>query len=212
MAMRVCLLVVVAVACVGCAQTAVYRPVGPPMLDAAFEGGGGVHGIVGQDTGGVGVSAWATGQVAKDILLVARAHGTDLIPYTDDGGLFRDVQFGGSGGLRGVYALRPELLIGGEVTLDYLELRQGTTAQRFVSGVASFPVAEEAFTDVWVYIQPTLGAGFRFGDVDAPFSGFTEVPVGIAWKAAPWAVLVVEGGFAIPFAGGYLGVAGAFRL
>jgi hypothetical protein len=44
------------------------------------------------------------------------------------------------------------------------------------------------------------------------FSGFTEVPIGIAWKPAPWATVVVEGGFAIPFNGGYLGVAGAFRL
>ena len=77
--------------------------------------------------------------------------------------------------------------------------------------MASFPVAEEAFDGVWVYVQPTIGAGFRFGDVDVPFSGFTEVPIGIAWKQSENLVLVAEGGFAIPFTGGYLGLAASWR-
>ena len=211
---RLALVLAVLAAVLGCASAPAYRPVGPPMGTAGFEAGLGVHGVVGQDVGGVGTSAWMTGQVARDIMLVARGHATELIPYQGGGGLFRDIQYGGGGGFRGVYALKPELLLAGEVTLDYLEQRDSRTGtiQQFVSGIASFPVAEEAFTDFWVYVQPSIGAGFRFGDVEQPFSGFTEVPIGIAWKPAPWAVVVVEGGFAIPFNGGYLGVAGAFRL
>ncbi len=197
---------------VGCAYSPAYRPVGPPMLDAVFEGGAGVHGIVGQDTAGIGATAWAQAQVAPNILIVARGHGTDLIPYVDDGGLFQDGQTGGSLGLRGVFPLREELLIGGEVNVDYVVLRQGDSVAHFFSGIMSFPVAEQAFTDVWLYVQPSIGAGPRFGDVSEPFAGFMEIPVGVAWKIAPWAVLSVEGGFAIPFSGGYLGVAGAFRL
>lgn len=195
----------------GCANAPAYRPVGPPMGTAGFEAGAGVHGVVGEDVAGVGTAAWMTGQVARDIMLVARGHFTDLIPYQGGAGVFRDIQYGGGAGFRGLYALKPDLLLAGEVTLDYLEERNNGTVKRFVSGIASFPVAEEAFTDFWVYVQPSIGAGFRFGDV-APFAGFTEVPIGIAWKPAPWATVVVEGGFAIPFNGGYLGVAGAFRL
>jgi hypothetical protein len=197
----------------GCASAPAYRPVGPPMGTAGFEAGAGVHGVVGEDVAGVGTAAWMTGQVARDIMLVARGHFTDLIPYQGGAGVFRDIQYGGSGGFRGQYALKPDLLLAGEVTLDYLEQRRSDgTVQQFVSGIVSFPVAEKAFTDFWVYVQPSIGAGFRFGDVDAPFSGFTEVPIGIAWKPTEWATVVVEGGFAIPFNGGYLGVAGAFRL
>ena len=199
----------------GCASAPAYRPVGPPMGNAGFEGGGGVHGVVGQDRAGVGTGFWVTGQVAKDILLVARAHGTELFPYQGgEGGLLSDVQYGGSAGFRGVFALEEDLLLAGEITIDYLELRdsRNNLSQQFVSGVLSFPVAEQAFPGFWVYVQPTLGAGPRFGDVSEPFSGFLEVPMGVAWQAAPWAVVVAEGGFAIPFTGGYFGIAGAFRL
>jgi hypothetical protein len=190
-----------------------YRPVGPPMGTAGFEAGAGLHGVVGQETGGVGVAGWMTGQVSKDIMLVGRGHFTDLIPYRGGGGVFRDIQYGGSAGFRGVYALKPDLLLAGEVLVDYMELRDSTSGivQHFISGVASFPVAEEAFDGVWVYVQPTIGAGFRFGDVDVPFSGFTEVPIGIAWKQSENLVLVAEGGFAIPFTGGYLGLAASWR-
>lgn len=199
----------------GCASAPAYRPVGPPMGTAGFEAGAGVHGVVGQDRAGVGSGVWVTGQVAQDILLVARAHGTELFPYEGgEGGLLSDVQYGGSAGFRGVFNLHKDLILGGEVTIDYLELRDSRNklTQQFVSGVVSFPVAEEAFPGFWVYVQPTLGAGPRFGDVNEPFSGFTEVPIGVAWQAADWAVIVAEGGFAIPFAGGYFGVAGAFRF
>ncbi len=206
---------VVALVVSGCASAPAYRPVGPPMGTAGFEAGAGVHGVVGQDRAGVGSGVWVTGQVAQDILLVARAHGTELFPYEGgEGGLLSDVQYGGSAGFRGVFNLHKDLILGGEVTIDYLELRDSRNklTQQFVSGVVSFPVAEEAFPGFWVYVQPTLGAGPRFGDVNEPFSGFTEVPIGVAWQAADWAVIVAEGGFAIPFAGGYFGVAGAFRF
>ena len=190
-----------------------YRPVGPPMGTAGFEAGAGLHGVVGEQTGGVGVAGWMTGQVAKDIMLVGRGHFTDLIPYRGGAGVFRDIQYGGSAGFRGVYALKPDLLLAGEVLVDYMELRDSSSGivQHFVSGVASFPVAEQAFEGVWVYVQPTIGAGFRFGDVDVPFGGFLELPIGVAWKATETMTLVAEGGFAIPFNGGYLGLAASWR-
>lgn len=197
----------------GCANAPAYRPVGPPMGTAGFETGGGVHGVVGDTGGGVGVGAWVTGQVAKDILVVGRGHFTDIFPYNGSGGVFSDIQYGGAFGLRGVYAIKPELLLAGEATIDYLEFRNSQTGEieQYVSGIASFPVAEQAFENVWVYVSPSIGAGFRFGDVEQPFSGFTEIPIGVAWKAAENAVVIVEGGFAIPFNGGYLGVGGAWR-
>lgn len=202
---------------VGCANAPAYRPIGPPMNEKAFEAGVGVHGVVGQDVGGIGAGAWVVGQVAKDIFLVARGHHTELIPYRGYQGVFLDSQFGGSGGFRGLYRLSEDLFIGGEVTADYLSLRSSVdgSQEHFVSGVASFPVAERAFENFWFYVQPTVGAGYRFAynkEVDVPFSGFMEVPIGVAWKANDSLVVVGEGGFAIPFTGGYLGLALAWRL
>jgi hypothetical protein len=186
------------------------------MDDRVFEAGAGVHGVVGQDVVGVGTGAWLQGQVARDIFLVARGHFTDLIPYRGGAGLFKDTQFGGAAGFRGVYRMSDDLHVGGEALIDYQQISssvEGTT-QYFVSGIVGLPVAEMALPDVWIYVEPSLGAGYRFGDgsADVPFSGFLECPIGVAWRPAPWALLVVEGGFAIPFEGGYFGIAGAFRL
>ncbi len=208
---------VVLLSLMGCASAPSYRPIGPPMNEQGFEAGVGVHGIVGQDLGGVGAAAWVTGQVAKDIFLVARGHHTELIPYRGYQGVLLDSQSGGSGGFRGLYRMSEDLLVGGEVTADYLQLRSSTDGSQeyFVSGVASFPVAERAFENFWVYVQPTVGAGYRFATgkvLQTPFSGFMEIPIGIAWKATDNVVLVAEGGFAIPFAGGYFGLAAAWRL
>jgi hypothetical protein len=195
-----------------CASAPVYRPVGPPMGDRGFEGGLGVHGVVAQDVVGGGSVAWMSGQVAKDIFVVGRGHVTNVLPW--DGRTGGTIQVGGAGGLRGMYALRPELLIGAELDVDYLQLTSAAdgTNQMFVSGVFSFPVAEKAFENAWVYTQPTIGAGYRFGDVDAPFAGFTEIPIGFAWQLQPWLVVVGEGGLCIPFSGGYFGVGAALRL
>ncbi len=191
-----------------------YRPISPPMDDRVFEGGAGVHGVVGQDAAGVGTSAWLQGQVSKDVFVVARGHFTDLIPYGGGGGLLQDTQWGGAGGLRGVYQMSADLHLGGEALLDYQQISSSVdgTTQYFVSGIVGLPVAEMALPELWVYVEPSLGAGYRFGDVREPFSGFLECPIGVAWRPAPWALVVLEGGFAIPFSGGYLGVAGAFRL
>ncbi|MDP2341126.1 MAG: hypothetical protein Q8O67_09220 [Deltaproteobacteria bacterium] len=212
--MRVVVVVVVWAAVSGCASAPMFRPVSPPMDDRVFEAGAGVHGVVGQDVGGVGTGAWLQGQVAPDVFLVARGHFTDLFPYRGGGGLFKDTQFGGAAGFRGVYRLSDDLHVGGEALLDYQQISssENGTTQYFVSGIVGLPVAEMALPDVWVYVEPSLGAGYRFGDVSEPFSGFLECPIGVAWRPAPWALLVVEGGFAIPFEGGYLGLAGAFRL
>lgn len=201
-------------ALMGCASAPMYRPVSPPLDDKVFEAGAGVHGVVGQDIAGVGAAAWLQGQVAKDITLVARGHFTDLFPFKNGGGLFKDVQFGGAGGLRGTYRISDDLTLGGEALFDYQQLSStaGGT-QYFISGVAGFPVAEVALPNVWVYVEPQLGAGYRFGDnVEVPFAGFMECPIGVAWKPTDWAVIVAEGGFAIPFNGGYFGLSGAFRL
>jgi hypothetical protein len=195
---------------VACANAPAYRPVGPPLADATVEAGLGVHGIVGQDVGGGGASGWVVGRIAPDLFLVGRGHLTDGLRWD---GSSSTLQWGGAGGLRGTYALRPSLLVGGEVSVDYLQLAASDgSLQQYVSGVAAFPVAEEAFPDFWVYVQPTIGAGFRFGDVDVPFGGFTEMPIGIAWRPRPWLLLVGEGGLSLPFTGGYLGLAAALRL
>lgn len=188
------------------------------MNEKGFEAGAGVHGVVAQNVGGVGAGAWVMGQVTKDIFLIARGHHTELIPYAGYQGLLLDSQFGGSGGFRGLYRISDDLIVGGEVTADYLQLRSSTglgSAEHFVSGVASFPVAEQAFPGFWVYVQPTVGAGYRFASgkaVETPFSGFMEIPIGVAWKATDTMVLIAEGGFAIPFTGGYLGLAASWRF
>lgn len=198
----------------GCASAPALRPVGPPMATSAFEGGAAVHGMVGQNVAGGGTTFWAQGQVAKDIILVGRATGSTFVPYaTGAGG--GDFQLGANGGFRGIYRVSDELFIGGEFTLDYLQFQASTprASQYFISGVASFPVAEQAFLPgLWFYVQPTLGAGYRFGDVDTPFAGFTEVPLGVAYQWNELVVVSAEGGFAIPYNGGYLALGAAFRL
>jgi hypothetical protein len=194
----------------GCATAPAYRPVGPPMLDAVFEGGVGVHGIAGAEYGGGGTALWATGQLTRDVALIARAHVADGVRWD---GTASTLQWGASAGFRGTYVLRPSLLVGGDVSVDYLQLATSDgTLQQFASGIAAFPVAEEALPGLWVYVQPAIGAGFRFGDVDVPFGGFTEMPIGVAWRALPWLLIVGEGGLSLPFSGGYVGVGAALRL
>lgn len=192
-----------------------YRPVSPPLNEKVFEAGAGVHGVVGQESAGFGTGAWMQAQVAQDIMVVARGHFTDVFPYRGGGGgVFQDVQLGGAGGLRGTYRISDDLTLGGELLVDYQQLSSSVagTTQYFVSGIAGFPVAERALPNVWVYVEPQLGAGYRFGDVAEPFSGFVECPIGAAWQVNDSVVVVVEGGFALPFTGGYGGVGASFRL
>lgn len=200
----------------GCASAPAYRPVGPPIGERTVEAGAGVHGVVGQDVGGVGAAGWVTGKVAKDIQVVARAHHTELIPYAGYNGFAHDSQYGGSAGVRGLYRINDTMLLGGEATADYLELRRNDgTVETFVSGVVAFPVAQQLVPSVWVYAQPTIGAGPRWlngaTDPTVPFGGFLEVPLGMTWQVNDQLVLVAEGGFAIPFTAGYLGLAASYR-
>lgn len=195
------------------------------MGDRTGEAGVGLTSVIGQDTGGVGTAAWLTSRLAKDIFFVGRAHVTDAVPL-DTGDLVsssrRARQWGGAVGVRGLYELRPGLLGGGELTLDYTQFSSTIDAaggslaspglQHFVSGVAAFPVAEEAFAGGWVYLQPAIGAGYRFGDVDVPFGGFLELPVGFAWQPEPWLVVLGEGGVSLPFNGGYFAAGAAIRF
>ena len=223
--MRPSLYVVVVVVCCffgGCASAPMYRPVSPPLDDKGFEAGGGVHGVVGEDVAGVGSAAWLQAQVAKDISLVARGHFTELFPYKGIKGVLSDVQFGGAAGVRGTYRISEDLVMAGEGLIDYQQLTTSADGhtEYFISGIAGLPVAEKALPNVWVYVEPQLGAGFRFVtdadgnfvEADVPFSGFIECPIGVAWQPADWALVVVEGGFALPFTGGYFGVGAAFRL
>lgn len=222
--MRSSLSVVVVVCCFfgGCASAPMYRPVSPPLDDKSFEAGAGVHGVIGEDVGGVGSAAWVQGQVAKDVMLVARGHFTELFPYKGVKGLLNDVQFGGAAGLRGIYRISDDLVLGGEGLADYQQLTTSAdgNTEYFISGIAGFPIAERALPNLWVYVEPQLGAGYRFitdvdgayVDADVPFSGFMECPIGVVWQPVDWATVVVEGGFALPFTGGYLGAGAAFRL
>ncbi len=206
----------------GCAYAPAFRPVGPPPGDAAVEAGAGGFGLFGQERGGAGAASWVTGRIAPDLFLVGRAHVADAVSWSDTGGLLgassRSRQWGTAGGLRGLFTLRPGLLAGGELLLDYTQFAStdavdvpGTT-QHFVSLIASLPVAEEAFPDGYVYVQPALGAGYRFGDVDVPFGGFFELPLGFAWRAQPWLVVLGEAGLSLPFSGGYVAVGAAMRF
>jgi hypothetical protein len=195
------------------------------MGDRVMEAGMGINGVFGQDRGGAGLSGWLTGRVAKDLFVVGRAHATDAVPWDATGGAFgpqRSRQWGGAVGVRGLYEVRPGLLGGGELTLDYTQFSSNVddagnpaaeaTMQHFVSGIAAFPVAEQAFHDGWVYVQPAIGAGYRFGDVDVPFGGFFELPIGFAWQPTPWLVVLGEGGVSLPFRGGYVAAGAAFRF
>ncbi len=209
-------LAVAAVVLAGCASAPAYRPVGPPIGERSVEAGVGMHGVVGRDVGGVGAAGWVTGQVAKDIQVVARGHHTELIPHAGYRGFTHDSQYGGSAGVRGLYRINDTMLLGGEAAGDYLELRRSDGAvETFVSGVVSFPVAQQVVPSVWAYAQPTLGAGPRWlngqTDPEVPFGGFMELPVGLTWQVNEQLVLVAEGGFAIPFTAGYLGVAASWR-
>jgi len=204
-----------------CAYSPSLRPVGPPMGNRAFEAGLGAVGIVGQDRGGVGASGWVTGRVAPDVLLVGRGHVAEAVPWDAEGGRLgqqRGRQWGGAAGLRGLFTLRPGLLAGGELLLDYTQFSAtdgaatSTSTQHFVSVVASFPVAEEAFPGVYAYVQPALGAGYRLGDVDVPFGGFFELPLGFAWQAQPGVLLLAEGGLSVPFSAGYVALGAACRF
>ena len=204
----------IAAALTGCAYAPAYRPIGPPLDDKVFEAGIGAHGVIGQDLAGGGTSGWMQTQIAKDVSVVARGHFTQTLPWRGGGGFLQDAPFGGGLGLRGSYRAFDDLYFGGELLLDYTQFRSSAegTVGHFLSGAFGFPVAERALPDLWVYVEPTIGAGWRFGDVDVPFGGYMEVPIGVAWRPKPNLMVVGEAGFAIPFAGGYGGVAVALRL
>ncbi len=218
---------IVVVASSGCAYAPAFRPVGPPLLEQNLEAGVGGVAVVGQEQAGGGMAAWVTGRVARDLLLVGRGHVTEALPLAQgstSGGLRQDQarQWGGAVGLRGLFDIRPGILAGGELALDYTQFSSfaatqtaaaaSSSLQHFLSLTASLPVAEEVFPDVFVYVTPTLGAGYRLGDVDIPFGGYVEAPIGVAWRLRPWLVVMGEGGVSLPFSGGYLALGAGFRL
>jgi hypothetical protein len=204
----------------GCASAPVYRPLSPPLMtDQTFDVGVGVHTIVAGDQAGPGTSLWGSAEVLDNIQVFARGHGTLLLPYAG-AAVGSNNQVGGSAGVRGLYPLLQTLLVGGELSIDYLEQHRtigvgtenGATTARFISGAIGFPVSEEAFPGFALYVTPTIGAGFRFGDVDTPFAGFTEIPIGMSWRINNAMVWVVEAGFCIPYTGGYGGTSMSFRF
>jgi hypothetical protein len=179
------------------------------MDDKNFEMGIGAHGMFGRDQLGIGTGAWMHAEVVDDVELVARAHATDFFAY--DGTAKNDVLTGGSVGVRGRYRYLPHLLVGGEALLDY----QARTAsgEQFVTGIVGIPVAELAAPGLWVYTNISLGLAVPLRkNAIPPFFGIQEIPIGVAWQATDWLVVVGEGGFALPIEGGYGGVAVACRL
>ncbi len=196
----------------GCATAPFYRPMGPPMDNDVVECGIGAHADFGSDQMGVGTAGWLQAQVLPDFELVLRGHGTDFFSYAGTGQPFDDVLFGGSAGIRGIYHFSPTLLLGGEALVDY-EQRTGPEHEQLVSGIVGIPVAEAATPDLWVYTDISLGIAVPLNrDAAVPFFGFQEIPLGVAWRATPWLLVVGEGGVSLPVNGGYVGVAAAFRL
>lgn len=160
---------------------------------------------------GIGTGGWVHAAVLPDIELVGRMHATDFFDY--DGGNALDVFAGGSVGVRGRYRYKETLLLGGEALIDY-QVRT-SSGQHFVSGIVGVPIAEQAAPGLWVYTNVSLGIAIPLHEKAAvPFFGFQEIPIGVAWQATPWLLVVGEGGLALSLqdTGGYGGIALALRL
>lgn len=201
----------------GCATAPFFRPQGPPLDDKSFEIGVGPHAMFGRTEMGVGGGAWMHAEAwTEDIELVARAHAADFFRYdgqrdpNDDASPI-DVLYGGSAGLRGRYRFNETLMLGGEALIDF-QSRTGS-GEHLIAGIVGFPVAERAAPGFWVYTNPSIGLAIPLHDNPiAPFFGFQEIPLGVAWQPMDWLLVVGEGGFSLPLNGGYGGVAVAFRL
>jgi hypothetical protein len=186
------------------------------------EAGVGAHGIFGASQMGVGGDGWLEAQLLPPgsiegwgaVQLVGRGSATPIFAYAEPS-LTSDVLVDGSLGVRADYAVLPTLHVGGEVLGGY-ELRTSTGSNAILLS-AGMPVAEAASPDLWVYTDPTVGLIIRVaGDAcshNVPFCGYSEVPLGVVWRATPWLLLVGEGGLSLPIQyGGYAGVAASFRL
>ena len=173
----------------------------------------GPHAMFGKTQMGVGTGGWMHAEVMDDVELVGRLHATDFFEYSGKGGVFDDVFAGGSLGVRGRYRYLPTLLVGAEAMIDY-QVRT-SSGEQYLSGIVGIPVAEQAAPGLWVYTNISLGIALPLhDDPEVPFFGFQEIPIGMAWQATDWLVVVAEGGFALAVqdGGGYGGVAVAFRL
>jgi hypothetical protein len=188
--------------------------VGPPIGDKNVEMGVGIHGMIGKDQGGAGTVLWTADQVAPGFDVVARGHFAGLFNINPSAkSKSPDAVFGGNLGVRYRYPFTKTLLGGAELSLDYQQQGDFNTGTRLVSGIFGIPVAEQAFEGVWVYTQLNLGVAVPLQpNPPAPFFGFFEVPIGVAWQATPWLLVLAEGGTSIPVTGGYFGLACAFRL
>jgi hypothetical protein len=185
----------------------------------AVDVGVGLHGMGAADQAGGGAAGWVQVQVMPNVQAFGRGHGTLMQPFSGAHSVGSNHQWGAGVGVRGTYPVFNTLLLGGELSIDYLAQKRSIqdgnnvdTTAHFVSAAFGFPVSEEALPGLSFFVTPTIGAGFRFGDVDVPFAGFMEAPVGVSWALRDNMVLVAEGGFAIPYRGGYGGVALSFRL
>jgi hypothetical protein len=202
----------------GCASAPQFRAVAPPMTDDQHvELGVGTHGILGPivstpQLAGGGLDGWVVVPLMPNLDITARGHGAALFALPKSG-VTNTSLWGGSAGLRGHFNITDTLLGGGEAMIDYQQQGDFNTGVRYVSGIVGAPFAEKAFDNFYVYTELLLGLAIPvYPGSKVPFFGFSEFPLGVAWKLNDSLVLQAEGGASIPFNGAYFGVAAAFRL
>ncbi|HEY4223802.1 MAG TPA: hypothetical protein VGO62_20740 [Myxococcota bacterium] len=192
--------------------------------EQSLEAGVGAHGEFGQDTMGVGSDLWLEANLLGAgsyegwgaVQLVARGSATSLFPYSGAGAPLGDVLAEGTAGVRASYAVTPTFYLGGEILGGY-EQRTGIKGEQTIVASLGMPVAEQATPDIWVYADPTIGLLARLdGDPCShgiPFCGYTEVPLGVAWRINPMVMVMAEGGLSLPVQpGGYGALALSLRF
>ena len=196
----------------GCASAPTFRPAAPLMGDKSVEAGIGPHAAFGRESMAVGTSAWVTGEVVDGVDVFVSGSASDFFSYQGAQAPFDDVLASGGGGVRWTGRYLEHLIMGAEGTVEY-EQRTGSAAEQLVAASFGMPVAEQAAEGLWAYTDIRLGIAVPLAtDNRGPFFGFTEIPLGLAWQATDWMLVVGEGGLYLPLAGGYGAVAVAFRL
>lgn len=212
---RLAAAVALALALAGCATSPFFRPVGPPTEHAVQAGAGGFA-LAGLEEAGFGGSAFGALRVVEGGHLLLggdagwlRALDADLDPQN------RLLYGGRIGGRYMRPLLGDSLWVGAEALLDYHASTGGLTRapQHTISGVVGLPVVERLLPGVWVYTDLSLGVAIPLhDDAVAPFFGFFEAPLGVAWEALPWLVVVGEGGGATTVNGAYVAIGASVRL
>ncbi len=197
---------------VACASAPGFRPAAPAMGSAVVEAGIGPHAAFGRESMAVGTSAWVSGEVAEGIDVFVRGSGADIFPYQGAQAPFADVLASGGAGVRWTSTYLDGLVLGAEGMAEY-EQRTGPSAAQLVVLTGGMPVAERVVDGLWAYTDVQLGLAVPlYAGAPAPFFGYAEVPLGLAWQVTPWLVVVGEGGVYLPLAGGYGALAVGFRL